>query len=149
MSNIYMTANSKVSAPLNYNYNTVLGGGMAGGAAGSNGGYTITSGGTSGQFLKSAGSNGNTWVTNTAGYQLSPAVVIQNDPASLEVKGKIIHNGKDLEERLSTIEKVLNIPERDVKLETKYPKLKKLYDEYIKELSKARMWQSLKGEDND
>ncbi len=144
-----MTVNNKVSVPLNYNYNTVLGGGMAGGAAGSNGGYTITNGGTSGQFLTTAGSNGTTWATNTAGYQISPAMIVTNDPASLEVKGKIIHNGKDLEERLSLIEKVLNIPERDVKLEAKYPKLKKMYDDYIKELSKARMWESLKGEDND
>lgn len=133
MSNTYTTVNSKISAPLNYN--TTIGSGLTG-AVGSNGTYTITT-------------NGSTWTTNTSGYQISPAVIIQNDPSSLEVKGKIIHNGRDLEERLSTIEKVLNIPERDVKLEAKHPKLKKLYDEYIKELSKARMWQSLKGEDND
>lgn len=144
-----MTVNNKVSAPLNYNYNTVLGGGMAGGAAGSNGGYTITNGGTSGQFLTTAGSNGTTWATNTAGYQLSPTVVIQNKPASLEVKGKIIHNGRDLEERLSTIEKVLMIPERDVILEASYPLLKKKYDDYIETLSKYRMWESIKGTKND
>jgi hypothetical protein len=129
----------------------VLSGGLVSGAAGSTGSYTITTGGTSGQFLTSAGSSGTTWVTNTTttGYQLSPAVVIQNDPASLEVKGKIIHNGRDLEERLSTIEKVLMIPERDVTIESKYPSLKKKYDEYIKELSKARMWESLKGNENE
>ena len=108
---------------------------------------TIGTGGA-GQFLTTGGINGTTW-TNTSGYQLNPSVVVTSDPASLEVKGKIIHNGKDLEERLSTIEKVLMIPERDVKLEKKYPKLKKLYDEYIKELSKARMWESIKGEGND
>ena len=85
-----------------------------------------------------------------AAYQINPTVMtVSNEPASLEVKGKIIHNGQDLEERLTTIEKVLAIPERDVKLEAKYPKLKKMYEEYIKELSKARMWQSLKGENND
>ena len=43
--------------------------------------------------------------------------------------------------------KLLQIPERDVKLEQKYPHLKKLYDEYIKALSKARMWESLKGDE--
>ena len=87
--------------------------------------------------------------TNSAGYSIGPSVHVTNDPASLEVKGKIIHNGIDLEERLKTIEQVLMIPERDVKLEKNYPKLKKLYDEYIKELSKARMWESLKGDKND
>lgn len=104
--------------------------------------------GTAGTFLTSGGINGTSWTT-TSGYQLSSAVVVSSDPTSLEVKGKIIHNGVDLEERLKTIEKVLMIPERDVKLEKNYPKLKKLYDEYINELSKAKMWEALKGEGND
>jgi hypothetical protein len=60
----------------------------------------------------------------------------------------MVINGRDLEERLTTIEKVLQIPERDVILEKKHPKLKKLYEEYINELSKYKMWQSIKG-DND
>lgn len=103
-----------------------------------------TTGIPSGAFLTTTGINGTTW-TNTSGYQLSPSVVVTNDPASLEVKGKIIHNGRDLEERLTTIEKVLMIPERDVIMEKKYPKLKKMYDAYIKELSKYKMWEELKG----
>jgi hypothetical protein len=40
------------------------------------------------------------------------------------------------------------IPERDVTMEAKYPSLKKKYDEYIKELSKYRMWDTIKGDDN-
>ena len=102
-------------------------------------------GGAAGQFLTSGGLNGTSWTTNTTGYQISPSIVVSSNPSSLNVTGKIIHNGRDLEERLSTIEKVLMIPERDVILEKKYPKLKKMYDEYIKELSKARMWEELKG----
>jgi len=31
-------------------------------------------------------------------------------------------------------------------MEAKYPSLKKKYDEYIKDLSKYRMWDSIKGE---
>lgn len=93
------------------------------------------------------GGIGNYTITNTAGYSVSPNVTITNEPSSLEVKGKIIHNGRDLNERLNIIEKVLHIPEKDVNLEEKYPKLKKLYDQYIKELSKVRMWESLKGEE--
>jgi hypothetical protein len=52
-----------------------------------------------------------------------------------------------LEERLDTIEKVLSIPERDVKIEKKHPKLKKLYDEYIHALAKYRTFEAIKGED--
>jgi hypothetical protein len=74
-------------------------------------------------------------------------MIARNNPAELEVKGRMVLNGRDLEERLDTIEKVLMIPERDVKLESKYPKLKKKYDEYIKELSKYRMWDSIKGDE--
>jgi len=112
--------------------------------------YSVT--GATGSFTTTSGFNGTGFTnygkailnTNTAGYSLSPNVTIENNPATLKVDGTIVHNGRDLEERLSTIEKVLNIPERDVILESKYPKLKKLYDEYIKELSKTRMWEELK-----
>lgn len=108
----------------------------------------------SGSFLTTSGSNGTTWTaspytyTNSSGYQIAPTITVNNDPSSLKVDGKIIHNGRDLEERLNTIEKVLAIPERDVKLEIKYPKLKKMHDDYIKELSKYRMWESIKGEED-
>jgi vancomycin resistance protein YoaR len=109
-------------------------------------GHVYTTNTTSGQFLTSTGSNGMSW-TNTTSIADS-VMVARNNPAELEVKGRVVINGKDLEERLDTIEKVLQIPERDVKLEKKHPKLKKLYDEYIKELSKYRMWESLKGDDD-
>ena len=101
---------------------------------------------TAGQFLTS-GSNGTTWANSTVGT--NPALTIkQTNPPELEVKGRMVINGRDLEERLDTIERVLTIPERDVILEKKHPKLKKLYDEYINELSKYKMWHSIKG-DND
>ena len=101
---------------------------------------------TAGQFLTS-GSNGTTWANSTVGT--NPALTIkQTNPPELEVKGRMVINGRDLEERLDTIEKVLHIPERDVILEKKHPKLKKLYEEYINELSKYKMWHSIKG-DND
>ena len=110
--------------------------------------YTITSGGTSGQFLTSSGYNGTTWTT-ASGYSMGPSVTIKNDPATLEVKGKMMLNGQDLEERLKTIEKVLMIPERDVTMEAKYPSLKKKFDEYINALEKYRTFERIKGTDND
>jgi hypothetical protein len=106
--------------------------------------YTTT--GTSGQFLTSAGSNGTYWTnTTTANEALR---INQTNPPELEVKGRMILNGQDLEERLEIIEKVLQIPERDVILEKKHPKLKKLYDDYINALGKYRTFEAIKGEDN-
>jgi len=101
-------------------------------------------GGSSGQFLTS-GSNGTSWTNSTT--IADNILVAKHNPPELEVKGRMVLNGVDLEERLNTIEKVLHIPERDVILEKKHPKLKKLYDEYIKELSKYRMWQAIKGDE--
>jgi hypothetical protein len=72
-----------------------------------------------------------------------------NSCPTIEVKGNMVINGVDLEERLKTIEQVLTIPERDVKLEKKHPKLKKLYDEYIHTLAKYRTFEAIKGDDNE
>lgn len=107
-------------------------------------GQVYTTNGTSGQFLTS-GSNGTSWAHNNIPDNVLTA---KGNPASLEVKGKMIINGVDLEERLNTIEKVLRIPERDVKLEKKHPKLKKLYDEYIHALAKYRTFEAIKGDDD-
>ena len=121
----------------------------------STGTYTITS-----NIGTTIGSNG-TWSTTTS--TVSPnttfnssnnktimsipygqeKMVLEKD-ATLEVNGSVKINGLDLEERLSTIEKVLQIPQRDVTMESKYPKLKKLYEEYMRELEKLRTWDALK-----
>lgn len=74
--------------------------------------------------------------------------VILEKEATLEVKGNVVINGIDLEERLKTIEKLLTIPERDVILEKKHPKLKKLYDEYIAALGKYRTFEAIKGDED-
>jgi len=132
---------------------TLTGAGLGGtGGAGNitlNGGshiYTTNNtslgGGSSGQFL-TTGSNG----TSTWANPNDNVMIVKQDPASLEVKGKMVINGVDLEERLNTIEQVLHIPERDVKLEKKHPKLKKLYDEYIAALGKYRTFDAIKGEE--
>ena len=97
--------------------------------------------GTSGQFLTSTGSNGTSWATPNDNI-----MVVKNNPPELEVKGRLVLNGQDLEERLKTIEKVLTIPERDVILEAKHPKLKKMYDDYINALGKYRTFEAIKGE---
>jgi hypothetical protein len=101
---------------------------------------------TTGQFLTSNGSNGTSWTTGSTIGIADNVLIARNNPAELEVKGRMVINGRDLEERLDTIEKVLQIPERDVILEKKHPKLKKLYDEYIHALGKYRTWDALTGE---
>ena len=102
-----------------------------------------------GSFL-TAGTTGTSWTTTTA-YQNPTDTVMtvkQTNPPTLEVKGNMVINGRDLEERLTTIEKVLQIPERDVTLEAKHPKLKELYDQYINALGKYRTFEAIKGEED-
>ena len=110
---------------------------------------TSLGGGSSGQFL-TTGSNGTSFTTSTTWANPNDNVmIVKQDPASLEVKGRMVINGRDLEERLDTIEKVLQIPERDVILEKKHPKLKKLYDEYIHALGKYRTFEAIKGKNDE
>ena len=111
------------------------------------GGVLPVTTGTSGQFLFNGGSNGTSWTNGTITTPYDSIMVAKNNPPELEVKGRMVLNGQDLEERLNTIEKVLQIPERDVILEKKHPKLKKLYDEYINALGKYRTFESIKGDE--
>ena len=101
--------------------------------------YTTNNTGT---FLTSTG-NGTSWSNSNSEVMR----INQTNPPTIEVKGNMVINGVDLEERLKTIEKVLQIPERDVILEKKHPKLKKLYDEYINALGKYRTFESIKGDE--
>lgn len=107
--------------------------------------YTYTTSGTAGQFSTS-GANGSSFTTASTNYNVGDTIMkITRDPAVLEVKGRMMLNGSDLEERLKTIEKVLMIPERDVIMEDKYPILKKKFDEYITALEKYRTFERVKG----
>jgi hypothetical protein len=74
-----------------------------------------------------------------------PVMEIPNsgDP-SIKINGKIEWNGEDLHDRLKRIETMLNIPTRDVIMEEKYSKLKKINDEYNKALAEYKTWETLK-----
>ena len=100
---------------------------------------------TVGQVYTTTGTGTANWVTPNNYDQVLTVNAGKSHP-TLEVKGNLVINGVDLEERLNTIEKVLQIPERDVKLEEKHPKLKKMYYDYINELAKYRMWEAIKGD---
>lgn len=105
--------------------------------------------GASGQFLTAA-SNGTSYTTSWSQANIPNNVLTVNgNTPSLEVKGKVIINGLDLEERLDTIEKVLQIPKRDAIMEAKYPSLKKKFDEYITALEKYKTFERIKGTYNE
>jgi hypothetical protein len=114
---------------------------------------------TVGQVYTTTGTGTANWITPSTQFNSSTGKAIMTVPngkdevvlekdATLTIKGKVLINDRDLEERLSTIEKVLAIPERDVILEKKHPKLKKLYDEYISALAKYRTFEAIKGEED-
>jgi hypothetical protein len=118
---------------------------------------TVSSG-TTGTVYTTVGSNGS-WIQPTTNFTSSNHKTIMTIPhgeekmvleqhATLEVKGNVVINGVDLEERISTIEQVLQIPTRDVTMEAKYPKLAELYTQYMHELAKYKTWDLIKGNDD-
>jgi len=117
---------------------------------------TLTSGGysnyvyTTGTATNWASPNTNFNDGNTAVMSIphgSKTVEITKS-ATLDVKGNVLINGVDLEERLKTIEQVLQIPTRDATIEAKHPKLKALYEQYMHELEKYKTWDRLTGEED-
>jgi len=141
MTHTYTLGNSTITSGSTITLTNTSGTGYTIGGAGT----SISSGGA-GQIYTTTGINGASWVTPNNYDQVLTVNSVKDTP-TLEVKGNMVINGRDLEERLNTIEKVLQIPERDVKLEKKHPKLKKLYDEYINALGKYRTFDAIKGED--
>ena len=140
---------------------------IASGGAGSS--YTLNTGaGVAGSFLVNTGAVSGTttstayttsWAQPNTNFNNSNGTTLMHIPhngneivleksATLDVKGNIVINGVDLEERLKTIEKVLQIPTRDVTMEAKHPKLKELYESYMNELEKYRTWHRIKGDED-
>jgi len=108
-------------------------------------GYGAVTPQLSGQVYTTDGTN-TTW-TNSTTVSNETIKINQTNPPTVDIKGNLVINGIDLEERLKTIETVLQIPERDVILEKKHPKLKKLYNDYINALGKYRTFEAIKGEE--
>lgn len=110
---------------------------------------SLTGGGTSSTVLTSNGSGAN-WtnaasqVNNVMSIPYGDNKVIIDNQAELEVRGRIKLNGECLNERLTRIENLLNIPTRNIEMETKYSKLKELWEAYNRELSKYITWDKLK-----
>jgi hypothetical protein len=131
MANIYNTKLTSTTLPSNYSI------------SGSNGYLSTNTASWANTNFQS--SNSKPILTMPHGKE---EVILEKD-ATLEVKGTVKINGIDLEERLKIIEKVLAIPERDAIMESKYPSLKKKFDDYINTLEKYRTFEKIKGTDND
>jgi hypothetical protein len=109
---------------------------------------------SSGQIYVSTGnggSGGTVWsntihpTTQFGSINGKPIMEIPNsDDPSIKINGKIEWNGEDLHDRLKRIETMLNIPTRDIIMEEKYSKLKKINDEYNKALAEYKTWETLK-----
>ena len=124
------------------------------GVGGSSGSYMVSTGAITGTTTTNSTVNwaqpnntfnngkGETLMTIPAGGK----EIILEKAATLQVDGNIVINGIDLEERLKIIENVLQIPTRDVTMESKHPKLAELYKQYMHELEKYKTWDRIKGE---
>ena len=145
MSHTYTISNTTANTGT-ITLNTGAGVGGFGSIGGAGQIYTTTGTGTANCATPSTQFNGGNGKPVMSLPDGKDEVVLEKN-ATLTVKGKVVINDIDLEERLNTIEKVLQIPERDVKLEKKHPKLKKLYDDYINALGKYRTFDAIKGED--
>ena len=171
MASTFITNN--ITQPI-FNTGAVSGSGGAGAGVST---ITLTGAGSSGQYLTVGGGGaglsgyavGSTTIANGGTYSTAwsppsqnfvsnngkavmtiPAdkqeVILEKD-ATLDIKGNVRMNGVDLEERLETIEKVLQIPTRDATMEAKHPKLAELYKAYMHELEKYKTWERIKGKD--
>lgn len=106
--------------------------------------FTITNAGTGGINYTNSNSS---WIS-TNGHPVMTLPhgenkVVIDEKAALEVKGRMIINGIDLEERLSIIENLLNIPTRDANMEEKYEKLRNLSNQYNQALEEYKTWERL------
>ena len=63
---------------------------------------------------------------------------------TLTVDGRAIIQGRDVMQELDEIRNALLLLKRDVDMESKYPKLKKLKDAYETELEKYKTFEALK-----
>lgn len=132
-----------------YTINTTTPSTVTYGAAGVGGAGTFLTAGSNGSSYSTTWTNPNSRFTSSNNKAImtiphgEEKVVLEKE-ATLEVKGNVKINGVDLEDRLKVIETVLNIPTRDTELEEKYPKLKLLYEEYMKELEKYKTWERIK-----
>ena len=77
---------------------------------------------------------------------VSSAITINGDPTngSMRVDVPLIVNGRDVMKELDEMRDALLLLKRDVDMETKYPRLKELKDEYERTLEKYKTFDAIK-----
>jgi len=84
----------------------------------------------------------NTWDTTFINESISePMVTIDG---SMRVDVPLVVDGRDVMKELDEMRDALLLLKRDVDMESKYPKLKKLKDAYEAQLEKYKTWEALK-----
>ena len=84
----------------------------------------------------------NTWDTTFINESISePMVTIDG---SMRVDVPLVVDGRDVMKELDEMRDALLLLKRDVDMESKYPKLKELKDEYEAQLEKYKTWEALK-----
>jgi hypothetical protein len=149
MASTYTTNN--IAFPNNYTGSGItLNTGAGGGLTGTAGSYIVSTGAVTGSTTSwvNPNTNFNDGTNTIMSIPYGSNTVEIAEAATLDVKGNVVINGQDLEERLSTIETLLQIPTRDVTMEAKHPKLAELYKQYMHELEKYKTWDRIKGEED-
>jgi len=84
--------------------------------------------------------------TITTSSLSSSAITINGDPTngSMRVDVPLIVNGRDVMKELDEMRDALLLLRRDVDMESKYPRLKELKDEYERALEKYKTFESIK-----
>jgi len=85
-------------------------------------------------------------ITANTTISSASAVTINGDPinGSLKVDVPLIVNGRNVMQELDEMRDALLLLKRDVDMESKYPRLKQIKDEYEKELAKYKTFEALK-----
>jgi hypothetical protein len=97
-------------------------------------------------FITSSGGGGGSYTVNTYSSLNNPAIVVSDNDRTVSVKGTLDLNGIDVGSALADIMATLNVIKRDLKMESRYPKLKEAYDHYHKILEDYKLIDMMKGE---
>ena len=83
------------------------------------------------------------WTTTSNGSNITIADHTTTDTI-LHVEGKLEVQGRDVMKELDEMRDALLLLKRDVDMESKYPRLKELKDEYERALEKYKTFEALK-----
>lgn len=81
---------------------------------------------------------------SSTGIAYDDIVIGNTDPHTLTIEGNLMVNGRDVMQEINEMRDVLLLLKRDVDMESKYPRLKELKDEYERTLEKYKTFETIK-----